>query len=401
MLELLLVGVALQGSRDSLTLDAALALARANRGQIAAAAAQVAAARADFRVAGALPNPVASYQYTGDPPRQHVTVDQPLDWLLRRPGERAAARAGIGAALADSTLLTAQVEREARNAFYAAVGAARRLALVEEEAALADSLAAIASRRHAAGEISEWERAQARLEAARARQLVSSGREERALAVAELGRALGTAAETLPPLAGALDSDVSLSLPPAPPTDDLPFVARARADSAAAGAQHRAAQWSRVPVPDFQAGVEWSDPSASVQRATILIGLSLPLPLWQSRGAAAAAAGARADQAFARLREVRAEAASVLAQTAVRIREAALRAVVARDSILPLAGRQRELALAAYRAGETGIVPVLDALRAERQVARDMVADLIAYQQALADWLALVAGTVLKGRDEQ
>jgi outer membrane protein, heavy metal efflux system len=393
MLGFLLIGLAVQGPRDSLTLEAALALAQAHRGQIAAAAAISAAARADFRVAGAIPNPTAAYQYTGDTPRDHATIDQPLDWLLRRSGERAAGRAGIMGAVADSTQLAAQVERETSSAFYGAVGAARRLALAQDEAAFADSLAAIAGRRRTAGAISELEEAQALLEAARARQLVSTSREDHATAVAELGRALGVAPETLAPLAGALDRDVTSPLPSAPPLDDLPFVARARADSAVSHALYRATQASRVPFPSFQAGVEWNDPTVQDQHATILIGFSIPLPLWQWGGALGAAARARADEAAARLREVRAAAASALVQTEARVRETALRAVVARDSIVPLATRQRDLALAAYRAGETGFVAALDALRAEREVVRDLVADLLAYQAARADWVELIGGT--------
>jgi cobalt-zinc-cadmium efflux system outer membrane protein len=147
-----------------------------------------------------------------------------------------------------------------------------------------------------------------------------------------------------------------------------------------------------VPFPSFQAGVEWNDPTDATRGATILIGFSLPLPLWQTGGAPAAAARARAADAAARLREARAEGAAALAQVGVRVTEAAARARTARDSIFPLARRQRELAFAAYRAGDTGIIPLLDALRAERQVSRDLVSDLVAFQQAWADWLALVAG---------
>ncbi|MBE0591247.1 MAG: TolC family protein, partial [Gemmatimonadales bacterium] len=121
--------------------------------------------------------------------------------------------------------------------------------------------------------------------------------------------------------------------------------------------------------------------------------VGLPIPLWQSGGAPAAAARARADQATAQLREVRADATRLLAQATVRVQETARRALVARDSVLPLAVRQRELALVAYQTGETGIVPVLDALRAEREVVRDLVADLVAYQAARADWLALIGTT--------
>jgi cobalt-zinc-cadmium efflux system outer membrane protein len=395
MLTLLLVASGLfpQGPQDSLTLDGALALARAHRGQVAVAAAVVAAARADRRAILALPNPTASYSYTGNPPRQHAIVDQSLDWLLRRGSEGAAGHAGIGVALADSTLLLAGVAREARTAFYVALGTARRLALAEDEATFADSLAEIARRRRAAGEISELEQAQAALEAARARQLVSASREDHQLAVAELGRALGVPADSLAPPAGVLDLSLSESLPAPPAVEALPMVAAAHADSTMARALYDAARWSRIPLPSVQGGVEWNDPTNPTTGSTIVIGLALPLPLWQSGGAPAAAARARADEAAGTLREVRADAARLLAQTTAQVRETARRALVARDSIAPLATRQRELALIAYRAGETGIVPVLDALRAEREVVRDLVADLVAYQAARADWLALIGST--------
>jgi len=390
MLALLLVAHCLTLQQDSLTIDRAVALALDHRGQVAVATATVAAARADRRTAMQLPNPVAVYSYTGDPPRQHVTVDQSLDWLLRRSSVGSAGTAGIGVALADSTQLLAEVARQARSAFYAALGADRRLTLAQDQAALADSLAGIAARRRAAGEISELEAAQATLEAARAHQLVSLSREDHAVALAELGRALGVAPETLATPVGALDEQLSVATPLMPSVDSLPMVATARADSSMAGALYRAARWDRIPFPSVVAGVEWDDPTNAGGGSTVVLGVGLPIPLWQSGGGTAAAALARADQASAQLREVRADAIRLLTQSAVRVQETARRALVARDSILPLATRQRELALISYQAGETGIVPVLDALRAEREVVRDLVADLVAYQAARADWLALL-----------
>ncbi|HEY4648319.1 MAG TPA: hypothetical protein VIG95_04395, partial [Gemmatimonadales bacterium] len=65
---------------DSLTLDEALARSK-TRGQVAAGAARVAAARAAYRVAGTIPNPTVTYTHSESPPRQHLLVDQPLDWL--------------------------------------------------------------------------------------------------------------------------------------------------------------------------------------------------------------------------------------------------------------------------------------------------------------------------------
>jgi cobalt-zinc-cadmium efflux system outer membrane protein len=390
MLMLLLVAHSLTLQQDSLTIDDAVALALAHRGQITVATAMVAAARADRRTAMQLPNPVAAYSYTGDPPRQHVTVDQSLDWLLRRSSTGSAGTAGIGVALADSTLLLADVARQARTAFYAALGADQRLILAQDEAALADSLAGITARRRAAGEISELEAAQAALEAARAHQLVSVSREDSAVALAELGRALGLQAETLAPPVGALDEQLLVTLPSMPQVDSIPMVAMARADSTMAGALYQVARLERIPFPSVVAGVEWDDPTNPTGGSTVVLGVGLPIPLWQSGGGPAAAAQARADQASAQLREVRADAIRLLTQSAVRVQETARRALVARDSIHPLATRQRELALIAYQAGETGIIPALDALRAEREVVRDLVADLVAYQAARADWLALI-----------
>jgi hypothetical protein len=43
----------------------------------------------------------------------------------------------------------------------------------------------------------------------------------------------------------------------------------------------------------------------------------------------------------------------------------------------------------AYQAGETGILPVLDALRSEREATLQDLRDLLAFQTALADWKTL------------
>src|SRR4051812_9146140 len=108
---------------DSLTLEEALARSM-SRGQVAAGAAQVAAARAAYRVAGTIPNPTVTYTYSESPPRQHLLVDQPLDWLLRRGKDRSAAQYAVGSAAAESAQTSSDLLREVRTAFYAARAAA-------------------------------------------------------------------------------------------------------------------------------------------------------------------------------------------------------------------------------------------------------------------------------------
>ena len=58
-------------------------------------------------------------------------------------------------------------------------------------------------------------------------------------------------------------------------------------------------------------------------------------------------------------------------------------------SALRIVGRVR-----AYQAGETDILPAIDALRSERDASLAAVQDQLAFQEALAEWLALT------GRDE-
>jgi outer membrane protein TolC len=76
-------------------------------------------------------------------------------------------------------------------------------------------------------------------------------------------------------------------------------------------------------------------------------------------------------------------------QARIHLEETAGRARAARDSLLPAAAVIRARALRAYQAGETGILPVLDALRSERDVTLSSLQDELAFQEALADWYAL------------
>jgi outer membrane protein, heavy metal efflux system len=121
-----------------------------------------------------------------------------------------------------------------------------------------------------------------------------------------------------------------------------------------------------------------------------VLGIAVPLPLWQSGGGPAAEAEARARAAAALSSETRLEAARSLREARTRITESGQRARFARDSMLPAAATLRARAVRAYQAGETGILPVLDALRSEREVTLAAIQDELAYQEALADWDALL-----------
>jgi len=386
MLTGLMLIIAVQVPGDSLTLAQALAQARAARGQEVVAAAQVAEARGALRTAGAIPNPNVSYSRSEAFPTHHLIVDQPLDWLIRRGADRAAARAGVTRARADSAQTVADFHRAVRVAYWRARAGLMSEDLVYAAAIQADSLAAIAAARLRAGDISLLDQEQAALEASRAHQTASSAREGSRIAAAELARAMGLATSAprpSDPLDNGLDlfSDTTVALA------SIPALRGAVADSAAAAAQLRSARRARLPFPSLQGGAEWGDPS---QPGTLsVIGFAIPLPLWQGGGGPVAEASARADRFSALAREARLDVVRQVRQARIHLEETAQRARAARDSLVPASAVLRARALRAYQSGETGILPVLDALRSEREVALSAVQDELAFQEALSDWHAL------------
>ncbi len=379
----------LQGPSQTLTLQQALAQAHTARGAVAAASARVDAARAALRVAGTVPNPTVSYSHSESAPRYHLLVDQSLEWLLRRGRDREAARFGIGSAEADSSLTVADQDREVRVAYYTARAAIIAESLSLAQTALSDSVVRISNVRLRAGDISLLEAEQARADAARARQTLSSVRESARVAASDLGRAVGRDPAAPPLPVDRLDADLdNLAVQPVS-LERIPTVRAAVADSGSADALARSAGIAGVPLPTLQGGAEWEDPAEPNAGALAVFGVSIPVPLWNHGSGSAAEAKARAIEAAARVREARLTAAQRVEATRIHLVESGIRARFARDSLLPAAQALRQRALHAYQAGETGILPVLDALRSERDAALTGVQDLLAFQTALADWSTL------------
>ena len=380
-------------TRDSLTLDQALQRARSARPRVAGAAAVAARARGQGRLATLIPNPSAQLETDDLAPTRKLTVVQPLSWLVRRPADAAVSRALRARGEADSVLVIADLGRDVRRAFFLSLAADEQLRLLREQASLADSLVLMAERRLSTGDISQLERDQVAQEASRARLTWWEAREDASVARMELARAIASPVASPPRPVGGLDQGLdqaTLDTGDGRASDDvanLPALRMALADSAAAAARLRSARWAQLPVPNLLAGGEWGgDPT--LPRSTIL-GFSVPVPLWsQGREAVAEARGAAAEEA-SRAAEARLTLASQLLAAETRLRESAGRAKFARDSLMTEARRVRAGAVRLYEGGRTGVLPVFEALRGERDVARAMVRELLAFQEARADLAAL------------
>lgn len=380
---------------DSITLELALARARVNRPRVTATAAVVERARGAARLASAIPNPTAQFEADDNAPTYKITATQSLAWLPRRGADLATGRALIERARADSAQSLAEVGRDVMRSFFGALAADRRNVLAAEQSALADSLARLARRRAVAGDISDLERDQISLEASRARLVAAQARETARVLRAELARAVAWEGATPPTPAGALDQGLSDEVLPTqadPSLNALPSVRGPVADSAAAAARLRGARIARIPFPGLVIGREWGGGSggATLNR-NLILGVAIPIPLFSLGGEAVQQARGAAVEQAALAAEARLAARSELEGAHARADESRRRAQFARDSLLPEARRVRAGAVRLYEEGRTSVLPVLDALRAEREVSRATVAELLAFQEARAD-LAAVLG---------
>jgi cobalt-zinc-cadmium efflux system outer membrane protein len=157
------------------------------------------------------------------------------------------------------------------------------------------------------------------------------------------------------------------------------------AESTAAMLRLNTEKRARIPLPNVTVGAEWSDPGQPGETLG-LFGFSLPIPIWNQNGGSIAFARAQAEDATARARETRLTLTADRSKALAHVRETAERARLSRDELFPAARRLSEQATLAYQAGETGVLPVLEALRAEREISSEMVDELLSFQEAVAEW---------------
>jgi cobalt-zinc-cadmium efflux system outer membrane protein len=378
-------------SPPGLGLSEAWQSALQRRGLARSASAAIAGADAGVRLAGQVPNPGLSVSHTGSTPRGHLLVDQPFSWLLTRGPDRDVARAALQRSQVDSAVDLARLGAEVRGAFYGALSREERRRLRSDQQLVADSLVGIARRRYRAGDIAQFELEQVELESSLQSQLLGAEGDEVAVARASLAATIGWPSDSLPPLTGGLD-DGLIETRDSVAAFDLPAVRAAEADSSLAALSVHSAKRARIPFPSLEVGTEWDDPAYPGQNFAV-VGLAIPVPLWDWGGGQIALAKARAEGASAQLLETRLASRRIIAEARIRLRGTAARALFARDSLVPAAARLRTRALAAYQAGETGLTPVLEAIRREREVQLGEIEALIAFQDAVASLQEILGET--------
>jgi len=151
----------------------------------------------------------------------------------------------------------------------------------------------------------------------------------------------------------------------------------------------RRAAWG---VPSLLAGVEAHDPTGSEPGLLPIIGVALPLPLFDRNRGALAAAQAERERATAELALARLESRVEIAQ-ARRAQSAALGRAARGRNVVESALRVATMSLTAYREGASTLPNVLEAQRNARDIRARYIDDLARAWIATATLRALTLTT--------
>jgi cobalt-zinc-cadmium efflux system outer membrane protein len=381
---------------------------------VAIARADTAAARAALVTARALPNPTAAASYTGAAPTRHLTVDIPIDVPWMRGPRIGAANAAARAARLRFLSERAAAFLEVDTTYTRALASQARFRLSRQTARDADSLRAMTVARRNAGDASDLDVDLATVTAGQQFNVAASDSltfmstvltvqtlmgmpadsvaivlvDSLRLSPVDVGELLRQADSTVAAIASSPALGATMS-PNSPRTTGAaagtatispltPGVAAAEASLTSAELAIVRERRSVFGAPSLQLGMEWGDPSEDPPNKKLpLVGVSVPLPLFNRNQGGIAQAAAERDRARAELAQARLAARQQLIEGFREI--ASLRARVARDQDLVLrAERVAAKSLTAYREGASALPAVLEARRTAREVLGQYIDDLAA-----------------------
>jgi cobalt-zinc-cadmium efflux system outer membrane protein len=356
-----------------------------------AAAHEVAASDALVGQAGRLPNPELSWLREGQQAGTRTTtvqINQPIELGGKRRARIAVAREAAGLARTERQAKRQAIRADVIAAYHDVLIAGHRLALAQALMDVARRTVDVAGKRVAAGKISPIDATRARLAAVDASTALTQATAALAVARTNLGALIGRPATTL-----ALDDDSGRLPDPVPVAAllarDSAAVRRARGELAARQAQADAERAARVPDVTLSVGTQRDD---QVGRRQAVVGLSVPLPLFNRNEDALRAALRRTDAASDELAAARVETAAALTAAHTRYETARQEARLLRDDVVPGAQSAYEQTLKGFEYGKFSFLDVLDAQRTWFQAQTRQWDSLEAAWRAWAD-IERLAGT--------
>ena len=367
-------------------LQAAIRLAFEQPG-LRAAAHEVAASEAAVDQAGSYPNPELEYLREGQQAGTRTTtvqINQPIELGGKRRARVALAQGGVTLARGELAVRRQDIRSDVIASYYAVLVAQERQQLARSLIELARKAVDVAGKRVAAGKISPIDETKARLAAVDASVELSQASGELAIARTKLAALIGKRADSI-----TLPAHYPERLPDVKPlaallaaVGDSAPVQRARGHLAAQVAQTDVERAARIPDVTISVGRQRDD---EAQGRQTVVGLSVPLPLFNRNGGNLSAALRRSDKAHDELAAAQVSAASDLANAYTRYEVARDEVSLLRQDVLPNASSAYALTLKGFEFGKFSFLDVLDAQRTLFQSRSRHWNALLAAWRAFAD----------------
>lgn len=342
-----------------LTEDDAVRIAQGSQSVVALSAAQLDLARSDIERERRWPNPTLDYTREGaGETEQFLTLSQSFDLSGRRTLRRRAAELRVEATQQEVAGQQLDLARIVRSEFSRAASQQELVRALTEWTRRIGAAAETAARLQAGGEVSGYDRrrlererigAEARLAAERGALVAAQRRLAGLLGVEELeGITLQRAAAPEIPA----DTELTARVEQRP---DVAAIAK-RIEAATLDAQ--AAQRWRVPLFDLTAGLKNTEAASGA-----ILGAGVSLPVFNRNRDELLRANAELAILNAQRTLLVARARGDVGGLAAEARALRDAARLFREQALPTSERLTATAEAAYRAGEVGILELLDAYR--------------------------------------
>nr|WP_229417086.1 TolC family protein [Massilia eburnea] len=387
-------------AQPSLTLADALERARQSNPELRALALEAAAVDAAGEQAALLPNPSLEYLKEGrasEGGSSAIQLSIPLEPGGKRAARMAVARAASRTAALELAIGRARLEADVAAAYHQAWLAQQQVALAAQVSETGRHSSDAAARRVLTGKVSPVEEARARVAEANWRIEGVTAQRELDEARIRLAGLLGKADGELGMLAAPASPEEAAL--PAAQVEQLasaaPAVEKAVAEVEAGEASVRLERAQRIPDIALIVGVKREGPGRERVRQNI-IGLSLPLPLFNRNQGAILAAERRADKARAELEATRQRVRLEAMQAHARLQAALQQERLVREEVLPGARYAAEAAMKGFEAGKFNYVEVLDAQRTWAQAQGQHLRAISDFYRAKADLAKLVGVTDIK-----
>ncbi|CAH2904086.1 MAG: Cobalt/zinc/cadmium efflux RND transporter, outer membrane protein CzcC [uncultured Paraburkholderia sp.] len=286
---------------EPLTLDVVLGLAAQANPTLRSARADVDASAAAFSQAGARPNPELSFLQEGFGGAERTTtalINQTVEPGGKRRARMEVASYGREVALATLDSRAAALRAQVIVAFYELLAAQRQLRVAEEATAIAARSVELADRRARAGKVSPVEATKAKVAASSVQLDLVNAKTRVASAHERLANITASPSVRESHVAGDIET-----VPPIEPLsalvarlDDVPQSRAARAEMLRTNAAIAVERARRIPDVTFSAGMK-RVVTGGVRDNQSVIGISIPLPLFDNNKGAFLEAVHKAEKA--------------------------------------------------------------------------------------------------------